>query len=88
MRNGVKRQSSLSAFVSNRNGSHNILMYDLQQQQLIYLPRWRGTAESPSLADAIAYIASDQGKPTLVLRDRATQQSQVLSQWYWVRNQY
>jgi len=27
------------AFVSNRNGSRNILMYDLQQQHLISLPR-------------------------------------------------
>lgn len=82
------------AFVSNRNGSRNILMYDLQQQHLISLPRLNrreSIAESPSLSHTgryIAYIASDQGKPTLVLYDRATQQAQVLSQWYqgWVRN--
>lgn len=81
-------------FVSNRNGSRNILLYDLQQQQLIPLPRLnrRETiAESPSLSYTgryVVYIASDQGKPTLVLYDRATQQPQVLTQWYqgWVRN--
>jgi len=41
------------AFVSNRNGSRNILMYDLQQQHLISLPRLNrreSIAESPSLS--------------------------------------
>lgn len=84
----------LLGFVSNRNGSRNILVYDLQQQQLIPLPRLnrRETiAESPSLSYTgryIVYLASDQGKPVVVLYDRATQQSQALSQWYlgWVRN--
>lgn len=82
------------AYMSSRNGSLNILLYDLQQQQLMSLPRLnrRETiAESPSLSYTgryIVYVASDQGKPTVVLYDRATQQSQVLSQWYpgWVRN--
>lgn len=81
-------------YVSNRNGSRNVLVYDLQQQQLIPLPRLnqRETiAESPSLSYTgryIAYVASDQGRPTVVLYDRATQQAQALSQWYrgWVRN--
>ncbi len=82
------------AFVSNRNGSHSILLYDLQQQQLIPLPRLnqRETiAESPSLSYTgryIAYIVSEQGRPTVALYDRARQQSQLLSQWYpgWVRS--
>lgn len=81
-------------YVSNRNGSRNVLVYDLQQQQLISLPRLNRhetIAESPSLSYTgryIAYIASDQGRPTVVLYDRATQQVQALSQWYrgWVRN--
>jgi len=71
-------------------------MYDLQQQHLISLPRLNrreSIAESPSLSHTgryIAYIASDQGKPTLILYDRAMQRSQVLSQWYqgWVQSQY
>jgi len=82
------------AFVSNRDGSRNILLYDLQQQRLMPLLRLnrRDTiAESPSLSYTgryITYIVSDQGKPTLALYDRATQQSQILTQWYqgWVRN--
>lgn len=81
-------------YVSNRNGSRNVLVYDLQQQQLIPLPRLNRPeiiAESPSLSYTgryIVYIVSDQGKPTVVLYDRATQQSQALSQWYqgWIRN--
>lgn len=76
------------AFASNRNGSHIIMLYDLQLQQLLPLPRLnrRETiAESPSLSYTgryIAYITSDQGKPEVALYDRATQQSQVLTQWY------
>lgn len=81
-------------YVSNRNGSRNVLVYDLQQQQLIPLPRLnrqQTIVESPSLSYTgryIVYLASDQGKPTVILYDRATQQSQVLSQWYrgWIRN--
>ena len=82
------------AFVSNRNGSHSILLYDLKQQQVIPLPslNQRETiAESPSLSYTgryIAYIVSEQGRPTIALYDRATQQSQLLTQWYpgWVRS--
>lgn len=82
------------AFVSNRNGSRNILLYDLQQQRLTPLPRLNRReiiTESPSLSYTgryITYIATDQGKPTLFLYDRATQQAQILSQWYpgWIRN--
>lgn len=82
------------AFVSNRNGSRSILLYDLKQQQVIRLPRLnrRETiAENPSLSYTgryIAFIISDQGKPEVALYDRATQQSQVLTQWYpgWVRH--
>ena len=90
----ISGNSRFLAFVSNRNGSRHILMYDLQQQQLISVPHlnWRESiAESPSLSYTgryIVYIASDQGKPTLVLYDRVTQQPQLLSQGYqgWVRN--
>ena len=90
----ISGNSRFLAFVSNRNGSRHIFMYDLQQQQLISLPRLNGResiAESPSLSYTgryIVYIASDQGKPTLALYDRVTQQPQVLSQGYqgWVRN--
>lgn len=82
------------ALVSNRNGTSNILLYDLQQQQMIPLPRLKQRetiAQSPSLSYTgryIVYIASDRGKPTVVLYDRSTQQVQALTQWYlgWVRH--
>jgi Tol biopolymer transport system component len=82
------------AFVSNRNGLHQLLVYDLQQQIFIRLPRLNRPetiVESPSLSYTgryIAYITSDQGRPVVALYDRATQQSQILTPIYrgWVRN--
>ncbi len=81
-------------FVSNRNGSRGILLYDLKQQQLIpllQLNRRETIAENPSLSYTgryITYIVSDQGKPTVALYDRSTQESQLLTQGYfgWVRH--
>ncbi|MBF2004386.1 TolB family protein [Chlorogloeopsis fritschii PCC 9212] len=82
------------AFVSNRNGSHQILLYDLQQQTFVRTPRLNRPetiAESPSLSyngRYIAYITSDQGRPVVALYDRATQNSQILTPIYrgWIRN--
>lgn len=82
------------AFVSNRDGRHQIWLYDLEQQRLISLPRLNRpntVSENPSLSYTgryITYITTDGGKPILVLYDRVTQQPQVMSQWYegWVRN--
>lgn len=82
------------AFVSHRNGVQQLLLYDLEQQRFIPLPRLnrRETiAESPSLSYTgryIAYITSDQGRPIVALYDRVVQQSQYLTQFYlgWVRH--
>lgn len=82
------------AFVSNRNGNQQLLLYDLEQQQFIRTPSLNQPetiAESPSLSYTgryIAYITSDQGRPVVALYDRATQQSQILTPIYrgWVRN--
>jgi Tol biopolymer transport system component len=82
------------AFVSNRNGSHQLLVYDLQQQIFLRTPglnRLETIAESPSLSYTgryIVYLTSDQGRPVVAFYDRATQQSQVLTPAYrgWVRN--
>ncbi|MGH8001693.1 MAG: TolB family protein, partial [Brasilonema sp.] len=82
------------AYVSNRNGSHQLLLYDLEQQQFIQIPRLNRPetiVESPSLSYTgryIAYITSDQGRPVVALYDRATQQSQILTPIYpgWIRN--
>ncbi|OUL37611.1 hypothetical protein BV372_01235 [Nostoc sp. T09] len=81
------------AFVSNRNGSHQILVYDLERQSFIGTPglnRPETIAESPSLSYTgryIAYLTSDQGRPVVALYDRAIQQSQILTPIYrgWVR---
>ncbi|NRB06344.1 MAG: TolB family protein [Richelia sp.] len=82
------------AFVSHRNGKHQLLLYDIEKQGFIRTPRLnrRGTIiESPSLsytARYIVYITSDRGRPVVGLYDRATQNSQTLTPIYrsWVRN--
>lgn len=82
------------AFISNRDGRRNVMLYDLQQQQYVDTPglnRNDAIAESPSLSNTsryIVYLTSDSGRPIIVLYDRATQQSQVITQgyWGWVRN--
>lgn len=82
------------AFVSNRDGNRNLLLYDLQRQQFLNLPRLNrqdAIAESPSLSYTgryIVYIASDRARPEVELYDRFTQQVQVLTVGYrgWVRS--
>ncbi|MEA5575904.1 hypothetical protein [Anabaena sp. UHCC 0451] len=82
------------AFVSNRNGNQQLLVYDLETQSFIPTPRLnrRETiAESPSLsytARYICYLTSNQGRPVIAIYDRAMQQSQILTPTYrgWVRN--
>jgi Tol biopolymer transport system component len=82
------------AYVSDRDGKHRLLLYDLQDRCLVSLPRTvplDTVAEHPSLSYTgryLTYLTSDRGKIVLVLYDRATQQSQLVSQWYqgWVRN--
>jgi len=81
------------AYVSNRDGKHRLLLYDLQNRCLTSLPRIPAAvvAEHPSLSYTgryLTYLTSDRGKIVLTLYDRATQQTQIVSQWYqaWVRN--
>lgn len=82
------------SFVSNRNGSSEVLLYDLQQERFerpTGLNRSDAIAENPSLsrtARYIVYIANLQGRPDIVLYDRATKRSELLTQTYrsWVRN--
>jgi Tol biopolymer transport system component len=84
------------AFVSNRNGSNQIAIYDTQQEQFVNLAGFsRGDviAESPSLSRTgryIVYIANLQGRPDIVLYDRETKRSEIVTQNYrsWVRNPY
>ncbi len=82
------------AFISNRNGNHQLLVYDLQQKTIVRTPRLKQPqtiVESPSLSYTgryITYITSDRGRPVVGLYDRATQQSEILTPFYrgWVRN--
>ncbi|MBE9114955.1 TolB family protein [Lusitaniella coriacea LEGE 07157] len=82
------------AFVSNRNGSNQIAVYDLRQRRFVDLPglnQSSAIAQNPSLSLTgryITYIINDRGRPEISLYDRETQQSEILSQRYssWVRN--
>lgn len=82
------------SFVTNREGSRNLVLYDLQRQQFIELPylnRPDAIAERPSISNNaryIVYIASDRARPEVELYDRVTGQVQILSAGYrgWVRN--
>ncbi len=82
------------AFVSNRNGSRNLVLYDLRLRQFVDVPwlnRRDAIAESPSLSYTgryLVYVASDRARPEIELYDRATRQVQVLTSGYrgWVRN--
>ncbi len=82
------------AFVSNRNSTHQLLVYDLERQLFMSVPRLSRPdtiVESPSLSYTgryLAYITSDQGRPVVGLYDRIAQQSQILTPIYrgWIRN--
>lgn len=82
------------AFVSNRNGTREILVYDLRSQKLLNLPglnRGNVIAESPSLSRTgryLVYLSSIQGRPDVVLYDRLTGKTEVLTANYrqWIRN--
>lgn len=84
----------LLAFVSNRNGKSQILLYDLQGRRFIRLRGFepgQAIAESPSLSRTgryLVYISSIQGRPDIVLYDQATGRSELLTQGYrsWIRN--
>ncbi len=82
------------AFISGRDGRRRLLLYDLQEQQLVDLPwlnRRDAIAEHPSISNNaryIIYVASDSGRPEVELYDRVTQLVQVLTGGYrgWFRN--
>ncbi|NES99323.1 MAG: TolB family protein [Sphaerospermopsis sp. SIO1G2] len=82
------------AFVSNRNGNQQLLLYDLETESFIPTPglnRRETIAESPSLSYTgryICYLTSDQGRQVIALYDRALQKSQVITPAYpsWIRN--
>jgi len=84
----------LVAFVSNRDGKNRIYIYSLERKTLINLPGLDigdSIVESPSLSYTgryVTYISSIQGRPDLILYDRATGKSELLTRGYrsWLRN--
>ncbi|UAJ72786.1 TolB family protein [Synechocystis sp. PCC 7339] len=82
------------ALVSNRNGTREILVYDLRNNQLVNLPglnQANTIAESPSLSRTgryLVYLSSIQGRPDIALYDRFTKKTDLLTLNYrqWVRN--
>lgn len=84
----------LLAFVSNRNGSQQLLLYDLRNQSFIPTPglnRRNTIVENPSLSYTgryICYLTSNQGRPVIALYDRAIKRSKILTPTYrgWIRN--
>lgn len=82
------------AFVSNRNGKSQVLLYDLQGRQFVQLQGadpGQAIAENPSLSRTgryLVYVTSLQGRPDIVLYDQATRRSQLLTLGYrsWIRN--
>ncbi|MEB3281969.1 MAG: biopolymer transporter Tol [Lyngbya sp.] len=82
------------AYVSNRNGHRQIVLYDLQRQELVDLPGLNhgdAIAENPSLSNTgryLVYMASDSGRPEIELYDRLTNRVQIVSGGYrgWIRH--
>lgn len=84
----------LVAFVTNRNGTAQIAIYDRDRQAFLTLPglnRDRSMVQNPSLSRTgryIAYLTHDQGRPEIALYDQAIQRSEIVSHRYrdWIRN--
>jgi Tol biopolymer transport system component len=82
------------AFVSNRNGRSQILVYDLREKRFVEL---RGLlsgdamATNPSLSLTgryMTYLVNNQGRADIALYDRAIERSEILSRNYrsWISN--
>lgn len=73
-------------FVSDRRGSQDVLLYDLQERRAIELPELNAfdtIAASPSISSDgrwIAFSASRQGRTDIYLYDRTTNQLRNLTQ--------
>lgn len=82
------------AFVSDRGGQQDLVVYDLQNRSFLVLPRLNRVntiVASPGLSRTgryIVYMASTQGRPEIELYDRITQRTERLTGQYraWVRN--
>lgn len=81
------------AFVTNRYGNTQIVLYNLREKRFQNLPkvnRSDAISQSPSLSYTgryLVYLTSERGFPQVALFDRLTQRSQIITQGYrsWVR---
>ncbi|ACK66756.1 WD40 domain-containing protein [Rippkaea orientalis PCC 8801] len=77
--------ASYIVFVSDRNGSQDIYLFDAQKRQLIALPGLNSldeVASDPSISEDGRYLVfamSRQGKSNIYLYDRQTQQKRSLT---------
>ncbi|HAC65376.1 MAG TPA: Tol biopolymer transporter periplasmic protein [Cyanothece sp. UBA12306] len=77
--------SSYIVFVSDRNGSQDVYLFDAQKRQLIALPGLNSldeVASHPSISEDGRYLvfsANRQGKSNIYLYDRQTQQKRSLT---------
>ncbi|MDR9402094.1 MAG: biopolymer transporter Tol [Halothece sp. Uz-M2-17] len=82
------------AWVSNRNGRHQVLLYDLSREQYVPLPGLNPKnvlTESPSLSRTgryLVFLVSREGRPEIALYDRIVEETEILTDAYryWVRN--
>jgi Tol biopolymer transport system component len=82
------------AFVTNRDGKNQIVLYNLQQNKFVELPNLNSSdaiAENPSLSRTgryLVYLSTVQNTPQIFLYDRATNRSEILTKNYrhWLRN--
>ncbi|WP_072620208.1 TolB family protein [Spirulina major] len=84
----------LVAFITNRNGSAQIAVYNLSTKRFLTLTglnQDRTLVQSPSLSRTgryIVYLVNEEGRPAIACYDRAIQRSEILTRRYryWVRN--
>jgi Tol biopolymer transport system component len=84
----------LLAFITDRAGRQELVVYDLEQRQFLPLPglnQGNAVIESPSLSRTgryIVYLSSRRGRPEIELYDRLTRNIQILTIGYpgWVRH--
>lgn len=81
-------------WVSGRSGRHQVLLYDLSQEQFVPLPGLdsdNALQESPSLSVTgryLVYLVSRNGRPAIALYDRFAEETEILTESYphWIRN--
>lgn len=82
------------AFVSSRNGTSQITVYDLQGKvfvNLVGVNQPNAISSHPSLSRTgryLVYITSQTGTPAIALYDQVTKRNEIITQGYryWVRN--